>query len=249
MRSREYPLGSDATAARRAQATLRHDALWSQWLEHCESERVLIDRQRWLGTLFRAVHATPLDDDLLRARLRALSPLDYAPLGAPNAFRAHVRRELKCKLSKASAEAMRVALAAAAEGWRGVRLEVAAERAAYAEAGADAAVMRKAVLRRFVRSHGGRDACRTLLPPVREQLRLELAGAAAASSSAVPPASAAVPPAVAARDACRASGRAPQTAPARGKRKRAAEDRSVLDLLSGGGGLASAPRTSQHVRF
>ena len=74
-------------------ATLRHDALWQQWLEHAEGMRVVIDKERWHEVLWRAMRMGTDASRQLQPSLHALLPLDYAP-DDPDALMRHVEAEL-----------------------------------------------------------------------------------------------------------------------------------------------------------
>ena len=120
-------------------ATLRHDALWAEWLGWCEAEGVVLDARQWRRTVWAAMQAAPVSqgssrshaeacgaEEALHSDLSRLLELSHAPL-TPNAFRQHVKAELApIKLSKPRAEAMRAAVVAARNGWRGWRPELLA---------------------------------------------------------------------------------------------------------------------------
>mgnify|MGYP002825354506 CR=1 FL=1 len=91
-------------------ATLRHDALWAEWLGWCEAEGVVLDARQWRRIVWAAMQAAPANDSRVEcggeeashADLARLLELSHAPL-TPNAFRQHVKAELApLKLSKLS---------------------------------------------------------------------------------------------------------------------------------------------------
>jgi len=100
---------------------------------------VVLDARQWRRTVWAAMQAAPVSqgssrshaeacgaEEALHSDLSRLLELSHAPL-TPNAFRQHVKAELApIKLCKPRAEAMRAAVVAARNGWRGWRPELLA---------------------------------------------------------------------------------------------------------------------------
>jgi len=94
--------------------TLRHDALWSQWLEWCEEHFVIRDKSVWQDLVWQATR-NALGADA-KASLKRLLALDFAP-----AERADFARVVCARLSAAEDESSLwwSYLSGARAGWRG----------------------------------------------------------------------------------------------------------------------------------
>ena len=116
-----------------AAQTLRHDALWQQWLEWCEGLHLVRDKAIWQDTVWQAVRNAFSDGD--KQRLKRLLVLDYAPADRER-FGHLLERELGADEDEAAV--CWAWVAGARSGWRGWVLEIDRILGDMSAAGADA---------------------------------------------------------------------------------------------------------------
>eukprot|EP00960_Hanusia_phi_P040608 754563-Hanusia_phi.AAC.1 len=131
--------------------TLRHDAMWQQWLEWCEQHEVLVDRSAWQDVLWKAIRSS--GSVRTKASLKLLLKHEFVPSRRLRFVR-YVMKELG--LEAEEAEEVWSAVKASKAGWRGwvhaidTALSQAGGRREWREVGPHLA-------REYMRSHAKRD--------------------------------------------------------------------------------------------